>query len=182
REFALQKGLDEITWTYDPLQTLNAHLNFGKLGVIARRYFVNFYGEETSSPLHRGFGTDRLWVSWLLKTEHVESRIRREEQTIRPDNLFGGSDPEGPRSALVVREGDRPRIRDFNQTTGAVCLVEIPHGINQLKDRDPELGLSWREATRAAFLWAIEQGFIVDDFIRWDCNPPRWFYVRKKEV
>ena len=28
RERVLEKGLDEITWTYDPLQSLNAHLNF----------------------------------------------------------------------------------------------------------------------------------------------------------
>src|SRR5215216_3815585 len=75
RDFALGKGLDEITWTYDPLQSLNAHLNFGKLGVISRRYIVNFYGEETSSPLHQGFGTDRLWVKWLLTSERVKERI-----------------------------------------------------------------------------------------------------------
>src|ERR1044072_2567719 len=60
RDFALGQGLNEITWTFDPLQSLNAHLNFAKLGVISERYIVNFYGETTSSPLHQGFGTDRL--------------------------------------------------------------------------------------------------------------------------
>ncbi len=60
RERALEKGLDEITWTFDPLQSLNAHLNFSKLGVVSRRYLVNFYGEATSSPLHaRGEGCGR---------------------------------------------------------------------------------------------------------------------------
>ncbi|HMG34007.1 MAG TPA: hypothetical protein VKM94_08725 [Blastocatellia bacterium] len=181
REYALQKGLDEITWTYDPLQTLNAHLNFGKLGVIARRYLVNFYGEETSSPLHRGFGTDRLWVSWLLDTKHVLSRIQREETTLRPDSLFSTSEADGPANALVVREGDRPRIRDFEKVTGNTCLIEIPQGINQLKEAEPELGLAWREATRAAFLWALEQNYFVQDFVRWNMKPPRWFYVLRRE-
>ena len=37
RERVLAMGLDEITWTFDPLQSLNAHLNFSKLGVVSRR-------------------------------------------------------------------------------------------------------------------------------------------------
>src|SRR5688572_18923769 len=64
RSAALALGVRRITWTFDPLQSRNAHLNFNKLGVIADRYLVNYYG-ETSSFLHRA-GTDRLWVSWLL--------------------------------------------------------------------------------------------------------------------
>ena len=75
RDLTIAKGLDEVTWTFDPLQSLNAHLNFAKLGVISRRYIVNFYGEETSSPLHQGFGTDRLWVRWLITSDRVSERI-----------------------------------------------------------------------------------------------------------
>src|SRR5687768_15306206 len=67
RDAALAMGVKRITWTFDPLQSRNAHLNFGKLGVIADRYLINYYG-DTSSFLHR-FGTDRLWVTWLLDRE-----------------------------------------------------------------------------------------------------------------
>jgi predicted GNAT superfamily acetyltransferase len=63
RERALAMGIEKITWTFDPIQSRNAHLNFG-LGVIADRYLRDFYF-ETSSPLHAG-GTDRLWVTWYL--------------------------------------------------------------------------------------------------------------------
>jgi chorismate synthase len=76
REAAIALGVKRITWTFDPLQSRNARLNFGKLGVIADRYYVDYYG-TTSSFLHR-FGTDRLWVTWLLQSERVESRIRLE--------------------------------------------------------------------------------------------------------
>src|SRR5882762_7257164 len=48
RERTLTKGIDTITWTFDPLQSLNAYLNVAKLGVIADRYRVNYYGETTS--------------------------------------------------------------------------------------------------------------------------------------
>ncbi|HET7704815.1 MAG TPA: GNAT family N-acetyltransferase [Thermoanaerobaculia bacterium] len=66
RDAALAKGIDTITWTFDPLQSRNAHLNFTRLGATADRYLRDFYG-ETTSPLHRGIGTDRLWVTWNLR-------------------------------------------------------------------------------------------------------------------
>ena len=54
-----------MTWTFDPLRSLNAHLNFSKLGVISDSYRVDFYGPQTSSHLHTN-GTDRLWVTWHM--------------------------------------------------------------------------------------------------------------------
>src|SRR5215207_4085247 len=44
REHVIAQGMDRISWTFDPLQSLNAHFNFGKLGVLADRYLPNFYG------------------------------------------------------------------------------------------------------------------------------------------
>ena len=38
RQRALAMGLELIEWTYDPMQAMNAHLNFAKLGVIAEEY------------------------------------------------------------------------------------------------------------------------------------------------
>ena len=79
REQVMAQGIALMTWTFDPLQSLNAHFNFNKLGVVADRYLPDFYGEEASSFLHQT-GTDRLWVSWWLASEHkplipVESDI-----------------------------------------------------------------------------------------------------------
>ena len=65
RDAALARGVDRITWTFDPFQVRNAYLNFVKLGVTADRYLRDFYG-TTTSPLHQ-FGTDRLWVTWMLR-------------------------------------------------------------------------------------------------------------------
>ena len=74
REEVLAQGINLITWTFDPLQSLNAHFNFTKLGVISDRYFINFYGEEAASFLHQ-FGTDRFWVKWLLTSDRVVQRL-----------------------------------------------------------------------------------------------------------
>jgi predicted GNAT superfamily acetyltransferase len=178
RDFALASGLDEISWTYDPLQSLNAHLNFGKLGVISERYVVNFYGEATSSPLHQGFGTDRLWVRWLISSHHVRSRIQRDKQTARTANFVADLE-EAMKMALVVNEAGLPRLQDFAMRLAYdSCMIEIPHDITALKARDPRAAVAWREATRAAFLAAIEAGFVVEDFLRDTSDgATRWFYL-----
>ena len=183
RERALEKGLDEITWTFDPLQSLNAHLNFAKLGVISKRYIVNFYGEATSSPLHTGFGTDRLWVRWLLKSDRVKQRIspnqRRHSTTLKP----GSAEADALiQSSLVRSEDSRPELSEFTRVlSGNRCSIEIPSEINDLKAREPELGPAWREATRAAFSAALDAGFSVEEFAKIESpNGPRWFYSLSK--
>jgi predicted GNAT superfamily acetyltransferase len=62
RDRALAKGIDIMSWTFDPLQSRNAHFNFAKLGVLSDIYKVDFYGRASSSVLHQN-GTDRLWLT-----------------------------------------------------------------------------------------------------------------------
>jgi predicted GNAT superfamily acetyltransferase len=178
RKWAIERGIKEITWTFDPLQSLNAHLNFAKLGVISRRYIVNFYGEASSSPLHQGFGTDRLWVNWLLESERVSQHISRIEESLRTpparENLLAGDAP-----LLVSRDGNRARLADLTDSlSNRDCLIEIPHDVTALKKHDPEVAVQWRETTRTAFLAAIEAGFTVEDFLkRKEEDRSRWFYL-----
>jgi predicted GNAT superfamily acetyltransferase len=183
RERVLEKGLDEITWTFDPLQSLNAHLNFSKLGVVSRRYLVNFYGEASSSPLHQGFGTDRLWVSWLLNSDRVKQCISRTPLHRAAKVVAASNDPGSfIQSALIYSEGARPMLGDFGRgLAGNRCSIEIPNNINSVKEGEPKLGTEWRTATRAAFLAAIEAGFLVEDFVRIESDRgPRWFYSLSK--
>jgi predicted GNAT superfamily acetyltransferase len=70
REEALGRGIRLVVWTFDPLETRNAHFNLNRLGAISRKYLGNFYG-LTSSPLHRGLPTDRLWAEWRLDSARV---------------------------------------------------------------------------------------------------------------
>ena len=179
RNCAMEMGLDEITWTYDPLQSLNAHLNFSKLGVISRRYIVNFYGEATSSPLHTGFGTDRLWVSWLLSSDRVQKRIDRlRDKDLSPHETEPGVETIASLPLLVRAQGERPELADLKSGVKAsACLIEIPYNITALKKINAEAALAWRKATRAAFLAALESGLTVEDFIVTDeQNLTRWFY------
>jgi len=72
RQDALQRGIEVIEWTFDPLRFRNAHFNLERLGAIARRYLPDCYG-VTTSPLHAGLPTDRLVAEWWLRSERVKS-------------------------------------------------------------------------------------------------------------
>src|SRR5258705_10001016 len=76
RERTIAMGLDLIEWTYDPMQAMNAHLNFAKLGVVVEEYEVNVYGTSLS-PLHVGNPTDRFVAEWKIGEPHVERRLAR---------------------------------------------------------------------------------------------------------
>ena len=77
RDRALRSGIRRITWTFDPMQAGNAHLNLQLLGVTVREYLSNFYG-VTTSALHHGLPTDRLLASWDLESPHVTALSRGE--------------------------------------------------------------------------------------------------------
>lgn len=85
REAVLAQNINLITWTFDPLQSLNAYFNFAKLGVIAERYVINFYGAEATSFLHQT-GTDRFWVKWILNSERVIKRLNKDMSLEEPDD------------------------------------------------------------------------------------------------
>lgn len=161
RRRVLARGVKEITWTFDPLRSRNAHLNFAKLGVVSATYKVDFYGAQTSSPLHTN-GTDRLWVSWQLAERRVEERIKGTD--IRPDVL----DSLAHLEPLVRFNGDgRPAETEL---AGALArqriAIEIPGDIEIIEQKDRELAHQWRLVTRRAFLEALRAGFVVKEFCR----------------
>src|SRR5262249_61219649 len=86
-------------------------------------------------------------------------------------------------SALIYSEGGRPVMGGFKTAlSGGRCTIEIPRDINAIKKRDPALGIEWREATRAAFLAAIENGFLVAGFVGVEgFHGPRWFYSLSRQ-
>jgi predicted GNAT superfamily acetyltransferase len=161
RERALAMGVQEMTWTYDPLQSRNAHFNFSKLGVVSDTYKVDFYGPETSSILHRN-GTDRLWVKWVLNSRRVRDRLTGQNtrvETLDAMRLLAPLvrfDPSGkPGRADLAESLARQRIS-----------IEIPGDILEIERTDMSLAQEWRGATRWAFREALKAGFVVAEFCR----------------
>ncbi len=161
RDRALAQGITRMTWTFDPLQSLNAHFNFAKLGVVADAYKINFYGETTSSFLHQiGNGTDRLWVTWPLDSSRVRERLQTKDRSRAANPGLAAIAclvQVGPNNA--PQRGRAPEIGGQNNIS-----IEIPADINALQLDSPELAMKWREATRWAFSEAISSNYQVDDF------------------
>jgi predicted GNAT superfamily acetyltransferase len=165
RERAMAMGVREITWTFDPLQSRNAHFNFSKLGAVSDTYKVDFYGPETSSPLHRN-GTDRLWVRWILNSRRVRDRLAGQltNKDARAETLDAlrllaplvRFDPSGkPGRADLAESLARQRVS-----------IEIPGDILEVERAGMELAREWRDATRWAFREAMKAGFVVAEFCR----------------
>jgi predicted GNAT superfamily acetyltransferase len=161
RDRALAMRVSEITWTFDPLQSRNAHLNFGKLGVVSGIYKIDFYGPETSSILHQN-GTDRLWVRWPLASRRVRDRLQGVEYRPEVLDAFSRLQP------LVQFNGDGKPLR--NDLPAALArqriAIQIPSDISAVEQKDPGLAREWREATRWAFSEALRAGFFVAEFAR----------------
>ena len=106
RDEALSKGIRCITWTFDPMQAGNAHLNLELLGATVAEYLANFYG-ITTSALHHGLPTDRLLASWDLESPRVQYLARGET----PPPLHPQSRVAIPSdwNALVERDPDKAR-------------------------------------------------------------------------
>lgn len=162
REHALAMGVDLIEWTFDPVQALNAHLNFAKLGVVVEEYEENVYG-ESSSPLHRGSPTDRFVAEWWLMKPHVERRISAalSMMPVVRDATVAAAPLANP--SVAAGSSLRPGPPDLSLAAPRI-LVEIPMGFAQMQEQDPALALEWRMTTRAIFQAYLGRGYRVVDF------------------
>jgi predicted GNAT superfamily acetyltransferase len=160
RRTALSMGIELVEWTFDPLQAVNAHLNFAKLGVVAEEYAENIYG-MSSSPLHYGTPTDRFVAEWYLSRPHVERRIAAWGHPVVRDQSVAGSVLLNP---SIERDGRlTPGTADLTSDARRV-FVEIPVGFSEIQLDDPDLALAWRLHTREIFQTLFSRGYRAVDF------------------
>lgn len=153
--------ITEVTWTFDPLQSKNAHLNFAKLGVISQDYKIDFYGPETSSALHRN-STDRLWVKWPLTSRRVLNRLQGKDHRAEMLDALRTLQP-----LIQFNAHGRPSRTDLSAALLRQRIaIEIPSDIGSVEQKDPALAREWRLETRWAFAEALQSGFFVAEFCR----------------
>lgn len=160
REVLLAAGVEEVRWTYDPLEARNANLNLNHLGAEVAEYVEEMY-EGEMGELARGIGTDRFIVSWRIAGERVAR--------VLVDHRRGESDRfrEAPVVNPAAAERDlpmAPRVR-----------IEIPENVQTVKVDQPEAAVAWRSSTRRAFETYLARGYKVEVFYR-DSTESRCFY------
>jgi predicted GNAT superfamily acetyltransferase len=78
RAWAAERGLDWVTWTFDPLVRRNAWFNLGVLGAEVHEYLVDFYGAIDDS-INAGDESDRLLVAWAVDEHRTAAPLDEQE-------------------------------------------------------------------------------------------------------
>jgi predicted GNAT superfamily acetyltransferase len=142
RAWALEQGLTEVTWTFDPLVRRNAYFNLVKLGAVARDYLVDFYG-DMDDGINIGQGSDRLLVGWDLTSDAVVDACAG--RAVGADDIARSAAP----FALREDESGEPEMLDEPGTPDASLVrVGIPANVENLRQVDPAAGRRWRLAVR----------------------------------
>jgi predicted GNAT superfamily acetyltransferase len=139
-----------IRWTWDPVQSRNAHFNLNRLGVVVRSYAVNYYGTDYSTVTGKfgeplGLDSDRLVAEWALDSPRVEAFARGESPG-----------PPGEPVASVV----------------------IPADWGGLVREDPAAARAELRRVREEFRAAFTDGLVCAGFER-DASRPRYLFFRE---
>jgi predicted GNAT superfamily acetyltransferase len=162
RSIVLAQHIDLITWTYDPLQAVNAKLNLVRLGAFARRYIKDAYG-DMSDGLNAGLASDRFQVEWWLDAPNVIERASHERKAIEWDALV----QLGAQQVFTIKMDEQgfPHIEGVSEARSDKLLVEIPAHIGEIKATRPDLAREWRKCTRDIFIQIFSSGYIANDFV-----------------
>ena len=165
RAACLDQELDEVRWTFDPLIARNARFNLVKLGAIAPRILIDFYG-EMADLVNRGDRSDRFEVVWRLRSERVERALEGELEEPR----FGEAILE-----VVEGEAATPRLIGVVPSEGAT--VAIPRDYLSLREKDAALGRQWREKAAEAFVSCFQTALEAT----WMTRDGRYVFERRGE-
>jgi predicted GNAT superfamily acetyltransferase len=157
RAWAIDHGLQEVRWTFDPVLLGNARFNLQRLGALATRYLADFYGPMIDD-INRGERTDRFEVHWLVSSERVMRAVSE-----------GGGPPASPPpdavemlaiSAVGHPQGPEPAPNAAALVSGAALVAVAPDHM-ALRRSAPDLARRWREASGAAFAACFDHGLIA---------------------
>ncbi|WP_342615543.1 GNAT family N-acetyltransferase [Peribacillus frigoritolerans] len=172
REEALKLGFSLITWTYDPLESINGYLNIAKLGGVCSTYIANCYG-EMEDLLNSGIPSDRFLVEWHIgKKETTDSSGRGIPLDFAIENSL--IQWETNEMGLPVPSFTLP-LPEQNWDT---AFVAIPKDFRTIRVTNSQAATEWRMRTRDTFTDLFQQGWEVTDFIKDSMTEiPVQFYV-----
>lgn len=146
RAWSLARGIDTMTWTFDPLVSRNARFNLTKLGAYASEYACNFYG-QMQDEINANDESDRLVAVWPLASQRSMDAGRgiHAEIELPPDH-----------SAAVLEYG--PDSLPVLLESGGTLWCRAPRDIVALRGSNPDAAARWRVLVREIFEPAFASG------------------------
>ncbi len=161
RNHVLSQGIRLVTWTFDPLERVNASLNIGRLAAISRIYHQDLFGTNFGS-LNAGMPTDRLLVEWWIKSPRVHMRL---EQQSSASNLQRDLRENAALINQTKRIGGLSKVISRNlDLSDPVLLLEIPDNIQLIKVTDMDTAMEWRLNIREILERYFAQNYAIVDF------------------
>ncbi|MGW7276050.1 GNAT family N-acetyltransferase [Streptomyces sp. NPDC054864] len=157
RAWSLERGIETVTWTYDPLVSRNGYFNLAKLGAVPTEYLTDFYGPMQDS-INAGTPSDRLYVRWELTSTRA---VRAGAGEPHPADLTALA-----AEAVVGLDAKPDGWPVIGRDEGAAVLVRVPADIEDLRRRDPSGGRAWRHAVREVLGGLMHRGLTVTGFAR----------------
>lgn len=164
RAWALERGIGQVRWTFDPLLRRNVVLNLARLGAGVGRYHEDLYGPMPDARNH-GLPTDRLEAVWDLAAPRVRGAAQGRVAT--PD--VAALRRAGAEPLLDVGPAQEPIL---TPTSAARRLVRIPADIEGLRRDEPTLARAWTDAIRATLGVAVAAGARVTG-----CTRDGWYVL-----
>ena len=167
RSWAMQRGVAQITWTFDPLISRNAYFNLVKLAAQGVEYLPNFYGSMLDT-INGGDDSDRLLVRWRLRDPAVVAACAGRHGPAAPvaDELAAG--------ATIGLDIDADGAPLPGELGGQTVLVAVPRDIEALRAADSKLAKRWRLALRETLSALLEDGGRIDGF-----DKAGWYVIRR---
>ena len=158
RDWCLERGIDRITWTFDPMVARNAYFNLVKLGAVAVRFHRKYYG-EMQDAFNRGDRSDRLEVLWELESERAraalgEVAVSGPGRNIVVHAMVGDVDGRPAPATEPLRPGEQ------------LVSISVPAEYHELRRRDSDLARTWRDAVGDALEEADRLGYRPTRFVK----------------
>ena len=153
RQWALERGIKSITWTFDPLVRRNAYFNLSKLGADAAEYHANFYG-AMDDAINSGDESDRILMRWRLDGEKAVAAAAGHSLAPRLDGVV---------QVLSETESGEPELHTLH---GVRIACQVPDDIVELRRTAPGLAGAWRKALRESLGSAMHGGYHVAGMTR----------------
>jgi predicted GNAT superfamily acetyltransferase len=161
RAWALDRGIESVHWTFDPLVRRNAYFNMHKLGARAVAYLTDFYGLMSDGINAGDANSDRLYIQWDVASPEAVAAAGGDPRDVD----LAAVRAAGAEVALD-RDADGKPAAGRASHDGRPVLVAVPDDVEVLRAKDISLAVRWRHEVREALGGGLDAGYRITGMAR----------------